>query len=120
MKFEIINPSDPYNMEADDLEVAAVAVCLLGNGKYGLDGIDGRRKTEVPVFLLGGHDEWFEENFGANYERTAERVLNQRGDALARALESVTLGRERRSSLNDIGGEAKELARAVRLAEARG
>ena len=124
MRFEIINPSDPYTMEADDLEVAAVAVCLLGNGKYGLSRIGGDRGTEVPPFLFGGHDEWFTDKFGADFERTAERVLNQRGDALARAFESVTLERAERSSMNNIGGKAQELGRVVRKsmqdAEARG
>ena len=117
MKFEIINPPNPYTMEADDLEVAAVAVCLLGDGRYGLDaqGIDADTGADVPIFLLGGHDDWFTSRFGADYESTARRVLNHRNDALARALESVTLGRAERSSLNDIGGRAKTLARAVRV-----
>ena len=118
MKFEIINPSDPYTMEADDLRVAAVAVCLLGNGKYGLDalGEDRDKGNNVPVFIFGGHDEWFEPRFGATYEDTAKQVLEQRTDALARAFDSVTLLRAERSSMNNIGAKAKELARVVRLA----
>lgn len=116
MKYDLINPSDPYTLEADDHEIAAVAVCLLGNGKYPADalGDDANKDNNVPAFLFGGHDEWFEARFGANYEGVAERVLTTRADALARAFESVKLGRKERSSLNNIGGKALELAKAVR------
>jgi hypothetical protein len=116
MRFELVSPSDPYTFEADDHEIAAVAVCLLGNGKYMADalGDDANKGNNVPAFLFGGHDEWFEARFGANYEATAEHVLQTRCDALARAWESLTLGRKERSSMNDIGGKARELAKAVR------
>ncbi len=115
MKFDIANPSDPYTMEADDLQVAAVACCLLGNGKYGLTGLGEDAGQDVPVFLIGGHDEWFVSKFGMDYEATATHALNHRNDALARAFESVTLGREERSSMNDIGGKARGIAEALRL-----
>lgn len=114
MKFEIANPSDPYTMEADDLQVAAVACCLLGNGKYGLTGLEGDAGLDVPIFLVGGHDEWFVSKFGMSYEDTATHALNHRNDALARAFESVTLGRDERSSMNDIGGKARDIAQAIR------
>jgi hypothetical protein len=114
MKFEIINPSDPYTMTAPDLEVAAVAVSLLGDGKYPLKGVGGDAGQDVPPFLFGGHDEWFASKFGMNYEATAEHVLNHRAGELAETLDSVTLGREQRSSLNDIGGLARILSTAVR------
>ena len=114
MKFNLVNPSDPYTLEADDLQVAAVACCLLGNGKYGLTGLGDDAGQDVPIFLLGGHDEWFEETFGMDYETTATHALSHRNDALARAFESVTLGREERSSINDIGGKARDIAQAIR------
>ena len=56
MKFDLVNPSDPYTLEADDLQVAGVACCLLGNGKYGLTGLGDDAGQDVPMFLLGGHD----------------------------------------------------------------
>lgn len=114
MKFEIINPSDPYTMETDDLQIAAVAVCLLGDGKYAAKEIDGDTGQDVPIFLFGGVDEWFTEKFGMDYGETASHTLNNRNDALARAFESVTLGRAERSSLNDIGGRAQAIAKAIR------
>lgn len=116
MKFNIVNPSDPYTMEADDLEIAAVAVCLLGDGKYPLDalGDDADKGNNVPAFLFGGHDEWFTSRFGRNYEATADLCITQRGDALARALESVTLQAIRRTSMNDIGERALRFAQNIR------
>jgi hypothetical protein len=113
MKFDLVNPSDPYTLEADDLQVAAVACCLLGNGKYGLTGLGDDAGQNVPVFLFGGHDEWFVSKFGMDYETTATHALNHRNDALARAFESVTIGGER-SSLNNIGGKARDIAQAIR------
>ena len=116
MRFNLINPSDPYTLEADDIEIAAVAVCLLGCGKYPADalGDDANKGNNVPAFLFGGHDEWFESRFGGTYEAVAERCLKDRADAVARAFESVKLGSKRRTSLNDIGGKARELAEVVR------
>jgi len=116
MQFDLINPSDPYTLEADDFEIASVAVCLLGAGKYPATalGEDASEDNNVPAFLFGGHDDWFNSRFGATFEATTERILADRADALARALESVKIGSERRTSLNDIGGKAHEMARAVR------
>lgn len=114
MKFEIINPSDPYTMEADDLQIAAVAVCLLGDGKYAAKGVEADSGQDVPIFLFGGVDEWFTEKFGMDYFETASHTLNNRNDALARAFESVKLARGERSSINDIGGRACSIAKAIR------
>lgn len=114
MKFEIINPSDPYMMTAPDLQIAAVAVCLLGDGKYPLSGIDEDEGNDVPAFLFGGHDEWFTEKFGSNFHETAERTITGRNDDLVSALESVQLQRGTRTSMNDIARRAKNLAIAVR------
>jgi len=113
MKFEIINPSDACTMFAPDLEVAAVAVSLLGDGKYALEGLDDAAGQGVPVFLVGGHDEWFSSKFGMNFQDTAEHVLEHRRDELAMTLDSVAL-RGTRSSMNDIVGRAKSLARMIR------
>lgn len=113
MKFEIVNPSDKYTMEAVDLEVAAVAVSLLGDGAYPLTGLGEDEGQDVPPFLFGGHDEWFAQKFGMNFEETGRHVIEHRHSELADALDSVTI-EGRRSSLNDIGGRAKNLSIAVR------
>lgn len=114
MKFNLINPSDAYTMEAEDLEVAAVAVCFLGAGRYALEGIGEDQGQDVPIFLFNGHDEWFTEKFGMNFEDTSNRVVNHRAEALATAFDSVTLTNPPRSSMNNIKATAQALSNAVR------
>lgn len=92
MLFDIINPSDPYTMEAPDMETAACAVCLLGSGQYGLNELTGDKSGHVPVFLLGGHDEWFTKQFGQDFGATLDAVIASRRHVLAAALASVRIG----------------------------
>lgn len=142
MLFNIINPSDPYTMRAVDLEIAAVAVCMIGSGEYALEEIGGDRSGHVPMFLFGGLDEWFTKQFGRGFNATVEVVVSKRADELIKALASVHIGTpankaafdeqaaqctdedaysdllhklhdEKRSSMNDIGRRAWHLARSV-------
>ena len=130
MIYEIINPSDKITLEADALDVARAACLALGKGHYGLTEAAGPRV--LPIFLLGGYDDWAREN---NFDLGA--VLAENGPEVAAALEScavisagqraalvaatngdpAALGRwneQRRSSMNDICGCAKQLAAALR------
>lgn len=138
MLFEIINPSDPYTMRAESFQEAAVAICLLGEGRYGLQEIDGEH--EVPIFLFGGANEWFTKTFGHDVEDCYKRADWSR---IADVLGSVTIGSEtdlkiyertmaaltdpdsrekfaeiwldeRRSSMNNIGRRAQALAKNLR------
>jgi len=134
MLFDLINMSDKYTFVADDLEIAALTTCLLGSGQYGADQLDGDAK--VPIFLLGGSDEWFTAKFGRNLEQSLNAL--KASPALIDCLESVLIGDRReydetlpmiaedkrdewiaawhdrhRSSLNDIGGRAKRIAKAL-------
>lgn len=118
MKFEIINPSDPYTIEADDLEIAAVAVSLLGDGKYPLVGLGDAAGQDMPPFLFGGHDEWFIENFGGDFEEVGRKVITHRLDALIHSFDSVKLEVAQRSSINDIGGYAASWAERLRKRQA--
>lgn len=142
MLFNILNPSDPYTMRAVDLEIAAVAICLLGEGKYGLEEIGGDRSGQVPMFLKDGHDEWFTKQFGRDFSATVNHVVETRYEELVKALHSVFIGTpadkmkfddlaakcpddeaaaelllkthdEKRTSMNDIGRRAWNLARSV-------
>lgn len=142
MLFNIINPSDPYTMRAIDLEVAAVAVCVLGEGKYALEEISGDRSGQVPIFLLGGHDEWFTRQFGRDFAASLNHVAGNRLEELVKALSSVHIGTPadkaafderaaqcpdpeavvellhelhdaKRSSMNDIGRRAWSMAQAL-------
>lgn len=114
MKFKIVNPHDPYTMEAADMEVAAVAICFLGLGRYALKGIGEDAGQDVPIFLSGGHDAWFIAKFGMNFEDTSNHVADHRAGELAAAFDSVQLLHDARSSMNDIKAQAQALSGAVR------
>lgn len=146
MLFEIINPSDAYTIKAPDLEIAAIVCVFLGNGNYAFKPLDTDAANEVPMFLFGGHDEWFTEKFGAKLEDVIDRVMVKRRAELADCFDSALIGSHadrnefdlasqhhtagqrkafrdarhdnRRSSLNDIGKRAYEMAKRLReLAE---
>lgn len=133
--YKIENPSDAYTLKADDPKVAQMATLLLGQGAYGLT--DEQDNTVLPIFLLGGGSEWLAREFGDHKTWIAEHLAE-----LADCLESVIIGGfsarrdvddalscmpedqradylkrrhdRQRSSMNDIGQRAQELARALR------
>lgn len=109
--YKIINPSDTYHLTADDLVLAGIAICMLGGGGYALEARDG--SDGVPMFIFGGHDEWFAAQGAHSFEAALESALEQRAEALARIFDSVTL-EGTRSSLNDIGATAAEFAAGIR------
>lgn len=105
--YTIINPSDPYTLQGDDLAVLAVATILLGNGQYALvpDGtphlteetpaevvqavVDG---LTVPMFLFGTADPWFQAQFGKPAADVIDDVLASKTEALVACLQSVLIG----------------------------
>lgn len=138
--YVISNPSDPYTIESDNELVACYAVLLLGRGGFGLST---EKDVVMPILLFGGFEEWLMKAFGSK-SIPNEWVLENR-EAIIKALESVLVGsprdrkeltsalalmpdpaaREqykqqwmdrRRSSLNNIGGRAHEIAKALRAA----
>lgn len=86
MVCEIINPSDPYTLVADDFLAAAVGVGILGQGSAGLEAPDGRR---TPV--LFGWDEWLDQQGISDLPAylSANRIV------IAEALETVMIGSRR-------------------------
>lgn len=127
--YEIANPSDAYTLEADNFLVAAVAVALLGNGAYGIEGTP----------CLFGWDAWLKEHV----PQGVNAFIDANAEAMAAVLDSVMIGSEtdrknyhkalglidnpakreewklhwhdeRRSSLNDIGSRAWALAKKLR------
>lgn len=119
MTFSIVNHHDPYHMEADDLEIAAVAVTILGGGKFTLKGFGDDLDKNLPSFVWGGRDAWFTTMFGCDYKQTEARVIETRADALARAFESVTLQIKRRKSIFEINKRAAKYAKEIRKKEKR-
>ena len=99
MIFEIINPSDKCTLETSDHEVAAVTCCLIGTGKYALQGID--TDLEVPLFIFGDHDEWFTEKFNRDLDQSIEFIKANKLDELIVCLNGVLIGgAESRASFN--------------------
>jgi hypothetical protein len=128
----ISNPSGAYTMHAPDLQTAAAAVLMLGEGYYGAECEESDER--VPIFLLGGLEEWLSETFPGGCK---EWVAANR-PAVADALDSVMIGgRSERVSfdeamrrlpederagyrhavheLNDIGARAWRIAKALRV-----
>lgn len=136
MIYEIINPSDPVTIEADDDKVAAAAVFFLGEGAYGVRSADGR--NVLPVLAFAGERaavEWLEEhgiveNFVSSMRlpialalqsaivcRAADRVdliasVKAGGGDTDAAL--AAWNETKRTSMNDICGRAHSLARVMR------
>lgn len=138
MEYKLINPSDPYTFIADDLETASLVVLLLGTA-YGAEPKGGGEN--VPIFLFGGALEWYTDHF----KRTPDDGMGEKKEAVADALASFMFGgfedrrryeaaisaitdpekkaqfmhewQDGRSSLNNIGGKAHQLAKALRNKE---
>jgi hypothetical protein len=142
MLYEIINMSDAYTIEAKDLELAFVACILLGRGQYALEPLEDDG-VKVPFFMFGGIDEFCQKHFSKSAGAVIDGVMEIRGKELADCLDSCLIGgksnrqtyfdglaliddpakrelwrnrwhEERRSSLNDIGGRAYEIAENLR------
>lgn len=103
MKFEIINPSDKGYIEGE-FKVCCIATLLFGEGYYGLEQVDGELK--MPIFFLGGCDEWFQAEFGKTAQELHDSLSTEE---LSAALASVHLAGER-SSMNDFTAHAHRLA----------
>jgi hypothetical protein len=107
MIFEIINPSDKAYITSDNFEVACVAVCVLGNGHYGLHEVDGEKR--MPPFLFRHPDEFFKDNFGKTFEESLKSTDKAK---ISAALKTVHLDGER-TSLNNIVKTARAYAKAL-------
>jgi hypothetical protein len=139
MIYEIVNPSDPYTMETDNLLAACIACTMLGAGKYALRQQDG--EVEMPLFIFGGIEQWFEKKF----EKPIAELLDGSNDIpVIEALDSVLIGDatdrkiykaaiekmdaeavkvfrkewqdKKRSSMNDIGARAEHISASMREA----
>lgn len=100
MLCKIINPSDPYTLETDNFEAAAVGICMVGNGKLGLQEIGGDGRATPVLF---GWETWLEEH-GIMLEHVGQGAswLSENGEAMIEALRSVRIGSaaERRAMLD--------------------
>lgn len=104
VEYEIVNPSDKAFVSGNDWEAVCLSVLVVGAGKYGITGA-----KDMPVFYFGGHDEWFQEQFGRTFAESIEHVGRKK---IAEALASFRLASER-SSMNDFVGYAHKKAKEL-------
>ena len=81
MEYELKNPSDPYTFMAADREIASLVVFSIST-LYGAEPKEGN--GDVPIFILGGAVEWYQEIFG----RSPDEGLAARKREVAEALDS--------------------------------
>ena len=138
--FKIINPSDPYTIEASSLDVAVMASVLLGQGNYQFTSLGGGQ--DIPFFAFGGGDDWCKKHFKETLMELSNRVMDTKLSEVADSLDSVLYGDEqdrvqflaetkdmsrndflaerimrqdkKRSSMNDIGERAYRMAAKLR------
>ena len=146
--YEIINPSDPYTLEAEDFKDAAVAILMI-SPELGLEMVPrcaeeaNQDAPSLPILAFGGMEKWIEDHICPM--KDVKKFIDDRREAIAKVLESVLIGKPRerrifedameaiddpkkreafkakwhdgkRSSLNDIGGAAWDLAKYLRKA----
>lgn len=135
MEYELINPNDPYTFIAKDYETAVLTVFLIST-MYGANSKDG--EDDIPIFLFGGSREWYKRQFN----RTPDEGLSAKKHQVVDSLESFMYGsfedrkryqaalnaitdadkkeqfvrewQDGRSSLNNIGGYAHNLAKKMK------
>lgn len=126
MVYELVNPSDAWTFEAPSDLVAWLASLLVGRGKT-----PARRDGWTsPFYLFGGEPEKdFQEEFGEDLQGAVDRHR----DDLIVSLRSFIIRREKappglsgeelakwndkhRSSMNDFGGYANDIADAIEKA----
>ena len=137
--YELVNPSDAYTFLAPSVLIAAAAVTVVGEGSYGAKPVEDDGSESVPVFLLGGLEEWFKEHgiedvgdyinahrpavaacldsfLIGSYEdrKRMERVVSVISDPAEKAKAHDAWHDERRTSMNDIGARAKHFAEVLR------
>lgn len=116
MQFEIINPHDPYTLEAPDFLTALTAIALIGEGKYGIRGEAG---TAPPVLF----DDWSEDVYRAAGVSSCTDIFDPEigylntnpafNEAVAVACESIRCP-GRKTSTVDLEAKGKRYAEALR------
>lgn len=137
--FEIINPSDAYTI-VGEYKVATVAVAIVSTA-YGIH--DRKEELSAGPFFFGGFEEWCKENSIPDIKA----FIEDNKEAIVEALESVMIGsfgernmaektlamlapekREewlamnhdsKRSSINNIGQIAWDIAKSLRKSMAK-
>lgn len=141
MIYEVVNPSDPMTIEAEDSVLASLAITLLSNGAYGLYDEDGR--AVLPIFRFSKPElfiRWLNENnidsnkiedfyvkngremaailesmvYGDAADRKGIMALAEKMSATDRADAIASWNNSKRSSLTNIAAAAINLAKTFR------
>ena len=103
MKYELINPSDKIEFEAESDMIAFFSVLMLSDGKYAAENIE--TKWSSPLYIFGIKTEALEMELGMDVEAFCELYR----DEINACFQSFHCVHER-SSLNDICAYAKGLS----------
>ncbi len=132
--------SDAYTCQAEDENAAAIAVLLLGNGKYGLK--DEKGETVLPLMIFAGEDacnelinkhtsgavlsDYITANepaiaailqsvmtVGFSERKAYDRAMELIDDPTKRDAFRAEYHDRNRTSMNDIGGRAWRMAAAL-------
>ena len=82
MLFNLINPSDPYTLEAEDLSTAAMAACLLST-TFGVESTYGSQSAMFLFMTEADLNGWFREHAGVDTATFVEEHRMAVADALA-------------------------------------
>ena len=95
MLYEIINPSDPYTIEAMSTEIAFMACVCLGSGQYAFDPLEDGG-VRIPLFFGPTNviDDWCKANLGGrSFREVAHHVRSEKRVELADCLDSCLIGK---------------------------
>jgi len=137
MIHEIINPSDAYTIECENMELLTAAIFILGEGAYGTSSLE--TNYQVPMTIFGSENgvDFFKKTFDLDLH---EYVKNHKKE-IASCLSTICLGKiedrniyfsnlekldgiekekyiekwydEKQSSMNQIGQRALKLAKLL-------
>lgn len=110
-KFELGNPSDECYLFADDAKIAAACILFLGNGQYFCTNKDTGEPIYGTFFALGGDvEETWNRLYGIGFEEFISKTETKK--KMVDCYDSFIYARTR-TSINDIGKAADELARDI-------
>lgn len=69
---EMANPHDKITLDCADIDAARLAVLVVGNGKYSIVG------DEMPLFIVGGAEEWISKTYGVGIQEFYDSVSRER------------------------------------------
>lgn len=145
--YDLINPSDQYTFETADEQALQMGVLLFGEGHYAL--VNDKGQEVLPLLLFGTHERWMADKYGSVDDAMAKLKDRAFVLRMADALSTIALGsvrerksleaalatiskekerekarnafmKDRRSSLNDIGGDVVKYVKYLKALVAEG